>query len=101
MIGRRLKPAAPKTKQTMTGIFIAYNQAYYDEITELLAQNGAHGFTEWDEIKGHGTKTGEPHLGNHAWPTLNNAILTIVEDNLADPILKQLDSKNKKLQNLD
>ncbi len=78
----------------MKAIFIAYNQAYYDEIANLLNKNGVKGYTEWNEIKGHGSETGEAHFGNHAWPTLNNAILTFVEDGLVAGILEQLHKKD-------
>lgn len=78
----------------MKAIFIAYNQAYYDEIAEILEQNNTRGFTEWNEIKGRGSDTGEAHYGNHAWPTLNNAILTFVDDGNADGILNKLHEKD-------
>ena len=39
----------------MTGIFIAYNQAYYMEIVELLEKNYSKGFTRWNEISGRGS----------------------------------------------
>ena len=47
----------------MKAILITYNQAYYDEIAKVLNDNGTKGFTEWNEIKGHGSDTGEPHYG--------------------------------------
>ena len=50
----------------MKAILITYNQAYYDEIAKVLNDHGVKGYTEWDEIKGHGSDTGEPHLGTHA-----------------------------------
>ena len=74
----------------MKAIFVTYNQAYYDDIAEVLNANGVKGYTEWDEIKGHGSETGEPHLGTHAWPTLNNAVISIVEDDKVDGILDAL-----------
>ncbi|MCF6185733.1 MAG: hypothetical protein L3J56_14135, partial [Bacteroidales bacterium] len=33
---------------------------------------------------------GEPHEGTHTWPELNNAHLTIVEDQKVSPLLKKL-----------
>ena len=72
----------------MKAILITYNQAYYDEIAATLNNNGVKGFTEWNEIKGHGSETGEPHYGTHAWPTLNNAIISIVPDEAVEGILK-------------
>ena len=78
----------------MKAILITYNQAYYDDIAAILNVNGVKGYTEWDEIKGHGSETGEPHLGSHAWPTLNNAMISVVEDNRVDGILKALQEKD-------
>ena len=84
----------------MKAILITYNQAYYDEIAKVLNDNGVKGFTEWNEIKGHGSDTGEPHYGTHAWPTLNNAIISFVPDGAVDGILKQLKEKDKKAPEL-
>lgn len=74
----------------MTGIFIVYNQAYYKEIIELLGRHDTRGYTQWNEISGCGSFTGEPHLGNHTWPTFNDAILTFVEDENVDGIMDNL-----------
>ena len=84
----------------MKAILITYNQAYYDDIAKVLNDNGLKGFTEWNEIKGHGSETGEPHYGTHAWPTLNNAIISIVPDSTVDGILKQLKEKDRKAPEL-
>ena len=74
----------------MKAIFIVYNQAYNQEIVELLEACGQRGYTVWEEIGGRGTETGEPHLGNHAWPTQNHAVLTAVR-------LRATDRDNPKL----
>ena len=74
----------------MKGIFIAYDQAYNMDIADVLEKLGCRGFTMWQDIAGRGSYTGEPHLGNHAWPTMNNAILTFVDDSKVDDILAQL-----------
>ena len=84
----------------MKAIFIAYNQAYNQEIVELLEGLGQKGYTVWTEVGGRGTVDGEPHLGSHAWPTQNHAVLTAVEDSLAPKIMKALretDANNKAL----
>ena len=70
----------------MKGIFIAYDQAYNMDIANAMEKLGSRGFTMWQDIAGRGTQTGQPHLGNHAWPTMNNAILTFVEDEKRDLI---------------
>lgn len=78
----------------MKAIFISYNQAYNDELVLLLEEFGQRGYTSWQEIEGRGSVDGEPHLGSHAWPVMNNAILSVVEDSLADKILDALRKKN-------
>ena len=42
----------------MKAIFIAYNQAYNEEIVELLEANGQRGFTAWQDIQGRGSVDG-------------------------------------------
>ena len=84
----------------MKALFIVYNQAYNQEIVELLADSGQRGYTVWEEIGGRGSETGEPHLGNHAWPTQNHAVLSVVDDSLAPKLmdlLRQTDRDNPKL----
>ena len=52
----------------MKAIFISYNQAYNEEIVEVLDAHEQRGFTRWENIDGRGSVNGEPHYGNHAWP---------------------------------
>ena len=84
----------------MKAVLITYNQAYYDEIAAVLNQNGVKGYTEWDEIKGHGSVTGEPHQGTHAWPTLNNAIISVMEDGCVEGVLNELKARDEKAPEL-
>ena len=85
---------------TMKAILITYNQAYYEDIVAVLNMNGVKGYTEWDEIKGHGGVEGEPHLGSHAWPTLNNAIISVMEDERVDGVLSELHARDEKAPEL-
>ena len=79
----------------MQAIFIAYDQAHHEAIIELLEKNSCRGFTSFGETHGRGTKTGDPHYGSHAWPALGGAILTIVEDERVDNVLKKLKDLDK------
>ena len=84
----------------MKAVFVVYNQAYNQEIVELLEGLGQRGYTVWQEIGGRGSVDGEPHLGNHAWPTQNHALMSVVEDALASKIMQELrktDTANKAL----
>lgn len=84
----------------MKAIFISYNQAYNEEIVEVLEANGQRGYTAWQDIQGRGSDTGIPHLGNHAWPEMNHAILTVVEDDKVDGILTDLKEKDNLYEKL-
>lgn len=79
----------------MKAIFIAYNQAYNEEIVEMLAQLGQRGFTRWTDIEGKGGFNGFPRFGNHAWPEMNHAVLTMVPDEKVQPILAALKAKDE------
>ncbi|MCD7898673.1 MAG: hypothetical protein LUH22_01990 [Bacteroides sp.] len=74
----------------MKAIFISFNQASYEMILSLMERNNIQGFTYWESVAGKGSRTGEPHLGTHAWPTMNGAILTIIEDEKVDRFMKLL-----------
>ena len=74
----------------MKAIFIAYNQAFNQEIVELLEGFGQRGYTVWEEVGGRGSVDGEPHLGNHAWPTQNHALLSVLEDTLVPRVMDAL-----------
>jgi len=84
----------------MKAIFIAYNQAYGEEIVELLESEGQRGFTRWEDIEGRGHQDGEPHLGNHAWPVMNVGLMSVVEDDKVEPILARLREKDEATQDL-
>lgn len=71
-------------------IFIAYNQAYHPLVVRILNRNNLRGYTAWQGIEGEGSRGGEPHLGSHAWPTLNSAMMTIVPSDKVESIMSAL-----------
>lgn len=79
----------------MKAVFIIYNQAYNEEIAEILVSKGQRGFTRWEDIQGKGGFNGIPHLGSHAWPEQNHAILTMVKDDKVEPILAELKRRDE------
>ncbi|MBO5875470.1 MAG: hypothetical protein J6Q20_02975 [Alistipes sp.] len=84
----------------MKAIFLACNQALYEEVRQKMNELGVRGYTSWEEVTGCGMTTGEPHLGDAVWPTLNSAIIAITEDDKADALLaavRQIDEDNSKL----
>ena len=74
----------------MKALFIVYNQAYNQEIADILEQMGQRGYTVWNGIGGRGSVDGEPHLGSHARPTQNHAMMSVMEDSLAAGVMKKL-----------
>ena len=74
----------------MKAIFIAFDQAYYERIVEMLQLSNCRGFTGWQEVRGRGSHGGEPHYGTHAWPSIASGILTVVDNDRVDGILEQL-----------
>jgi hypothetical protein len=69
----------------------------YDEVLNIMNQMGVRGFTGWEELIGRGSNEGEPHLGDHAWPSMNSALISVMEDEKAEEFLSRLrtlDSEN-------
>lgn len=78
----------------MKAIFIIHNQAYSDEILDILEQHGQRGFTRWTEVQGRGSAEGIPHMGSHAWPEQNYAVFCAVPDEKVKAILDALKTKD-------
>ena len=84
----------------MKSVFIVYDQAHQENVIEALNDSTVRGYTFFEQVGGRGTKAGEPHLGSHAWPSMNSAIVTIIDDHKVEPLLKrlkQLDDDNPML----
>lgn len=74
----------------LKSVFISYNQAYHSLVLRILRQQGLKGYTSWRDVEGQGSRGGEPHLGSHAWPTMNSALMTIVPAEQVTPLLSAL-----------
>lgn len=74
----------------MKTVFITYDQAHHDDVTDALRSSLCRGYTLLPEVGGCGTKSGEPHLGSHAWPAMNEAIITVCDDDRVQPLLERL-----------
>ncbi len=84
----------------MQAIFIAYDLAHHEKVIEALNATSCRGYTSFGTVQGRGSKTGEPHLGTHAWPSLASAMLTFVDDAKVDNLLarlKAIDEEKPKL----
>lgn len=76
------------------------DQAHYEMIVEKLSRLNIRGFTSWKEVYGRGSSDGIPHYGSHAWPSVNNAILTVVEDHQVEGVLTYLRELDNESANL-
>lgn len=54
----------------MKSVLITFDQAYYERIIATLDRLNCRGFTYWEQVRGRGSKTGDPHYGSHAWPSM-------------------------------
>ena len=76
------------------------DQAHYEMIVEKLSRLNIRGFTSWKEVYGRGSHDGIPHYGSHAWPSVNNAILTVVKDDQVEGLLNYLRELDNESANL-
>lgn len=74
----------------MKAVFITFDQSHKVDVIRILDKYLIRGFTFWDGTQGRGSGTGEPHYGSHAWPSLNNSIMTVVEDDRVNSVIKSL-----------
>ncbi len=84
----------------MKAVMIILDQAHYDQIVDDLITLNIRGFTSWKEVFGRGSDKGYPHYGSHAWPSVNNAILTVIEDHRVPMLMKYLKDLDKEYENL-
>jgi nitrogen regulatory protein PII len=84
----------------MKAVMIIYNQANTERVDYLLDHLNIRGYSQWENVKGRGSKNGLPHQGTHIWPEMNSAIMTIVQDEVVDALLaavKKMDQINEEV----
>ncbi len=74
---------------------IIFNQALSEDIVELLDELEVRGFTKFNDLQGRGAQQGEPRMGTHTWPALNNAILSVTEEAKAAVLVSRLNEMNQ------
>jgi nitrogen regulatory protein PII len=82
----------------MKAVFISYNQSITEEVQEILDKLSIRGYTQWTDINGRGSDKGLMHEGTHTWPELNNAHLTIIEEEKVPLLLERLKSLNSEVE---
>ncbi len=84
----------------MKAVFIIFNQSNTARVEYLLDELKIAGFTLFEQVQGRGTNGGEPRRGTHAWPEMNSAVMTVVEDDKVDELLltvRKLDMRNQQV----
>jgi nitrogen regulatory protein PII len=86
----------------MKAVFIVYGQPFTEQVLDILDRLNIRGFTRWTEVQGRGSNDGEPHYGNHTWPSKNGSLITFVDDQKVDQLLQRLQELNEtgKMQGL-
>ena len=82
----------------MKSVYIVYNQALTEKIDEIIDSLKIRGYTQWTDVKGRGSHTGEPHMGSHTWPALNSAMLSIIDEEKVDPLLLKIQELNQEVE---
>ena len=80
----------------MKAVFIAFEQSLQERVLAIMSRKNIRGYTLWQEVHGVGSKTGDPHLGSHAWSQLNTSLLTIVEDEKIESFMEDLKELDRK-----
>ena len=73
----------------MKVVFIVFNQSNTGRVEYMLDELKIAGFTFFEQVQGRGTNGGVPHRGTHAWPEMNSAVMTVVEDDKVDDAVGQ------------
>jgi nitrogen regulatory protein PII len=82
----------------MKAVMIVFNHGITEEVNDALADLKIRGYTRWLNVHGQGSEKGEPHLGTHIWPAQNAVILTVIEDDLVDPLLAKVKAIDKEAE---
>lgn len=84
----------------MKAVFIVFNQSNTERVEYMLDELKISGFTFFEEVQGRGTYSGEPRRGTHTWPEKNSAVITMVDDDRVDELLRtihKLDKRNEEV----
>ena len=79
----------------MKAVFIVFNQANTGRVEYMLDELKIAGFTFFEQVQGRGTNG-----GTHAWPEMNSAVMTVIEDERVDDLLltvRKLDMRNREV----
>ncbi|MCQ2396307.1 MAG: transcriptional regulator [Lentisphaeria bacterium] len=67
-------------------IFIVYNISIEEDVQNILSRMNVQCFTQWPRLLGKGITTG-PRMDTSVWPGANSALMAVVEDSQAKPLM--------------
>jgi len=74
----------------MKAVLIVFNQANTERVEFMLDKLNIRGFTFFEQVQGRGSVDGAPHRGTHTWPEMNSAVITMVENDRVEELLKSV-----------
>lgn len=77
----------------MNMVFLNYYVGIDDEVKEILSALGILTYTRFPEVEGR-TSSGEPREGSHVWPGSNSTMLVVVEQSVADSLVRKVEEFN-------
>lgn len=81
----------------MKSVLIIFNQANTERVQYMLDTLSIRGYSFFEQVQGRGTHDGEPRMGNHTWPEMNSAVMTVIDDERVSELLtavRKLDKRN-------
>ena len=77
----------------MKMVFLNYYVGMDDEVKEILTALGVSSYTRFPEVEGR-ISCGEPREGSHVWPGSNSTMLVVVEESVADSLIRKVEEFN-------
>ena len=77
----------------MKMVFLDYYVGMDDEVKEILTALGVSSYTRFPEVEGR-ISCGEPREGSHVWPGSNSTMLVVVEEGVADSLVRKVEEFN-------
>ncbi len=74
----------------MKAVMIIFNQANTERVEYMLDKLNIRGFSWFSNVKGRGSETGEPRMGSHTWPEMNEAVIAIVNEDQVNILLEKV-----------
>ncbi len=77
----------------MKMVFLNYYVGVDDEVKEILTALGICTYARFPDVEGR-ISSGEPREGSHVWPGSNSTMLVVVEESVADSLIRKVEEFN-------